>query len=82
MLYNKSGCNWSIDLLKMYAIDAIVKKKISVDEFNDNDAQTSLTMTVYPKPNLSNKDVSIHDKFGLTIFKIQKHIICILFLKE
>lgn len=79
MLYNKSGCNRSIDLLKMYAIDAIVKKKISVDEFNDNDAQTSLTMTLYPKPNLSNKDVSIHDKFGLTSFKIQKHVICILF---
>lgn len=37
MFYNKFGCNWFIDLLKMYVIDVIVKKKISVDEFNDND---------------------------------------------
>lgn len=37
MFYNKFGCNWFIDLLKMYVIDVIVKKKISVEEFNDND---------------------------------------------
>lgn len=28
MFYNKFGCNWFIDLLKMYVIDVIVKRKL------------------------------------------------------